>query len=88
MFLCVSKKAAHRAAAGLVCAAVVCCGAAGLRAHGREEPAAVTVFAHEWGLSFQEENQPPVPKPHRGTAPPLRRLLLRRHGAETAVSHL
>lgn len=61
MFLCVSKKAAHRAAAGLVCAAVVCCGAAGLRAHGRDEPAAVTVFAHEWGLSFQEENQPPVP---------------------------
>lgn len=61
MFLCVSKKAAHRAAAGLVCAAVVCCCAAGLRAHGREEPAAVTVFSHEWGLSFQEENQPPVP---------------------------
>ncbi len=64
MFLCIPKKTAHQ-----VLAAVLCCAAAGsvlLAAHSGElprdaEPEAVAVAQYEWGLSFQEENTPPIP---------------------------
>lgn len=61
MFVCIPKRAAHRAAAGILCAALAVCGAAlALRAHAQGQEA-VAAASYEWGLSFQEENQPPVP---------------------------
>lgn len=60
VFLCISKQTAHRAAAGVLALALACCAVAGLRAQA-QEPQAVDVASYEWGLSFQEENQPPVP---------------------------
>ena len=64
MFLCIPKKTAHR-----VLAAVLCCAAAGsvlisTRGGGLlpdPEPEAIAVAQYEWGLSFQEDNEPPVP---------------------------
>ena len=64
MFLCIPKKTAHR-----VLAAVLCCAAAGsvfiaTRGGGLlpdPEPEAIAVAQYEWGLSFQDENEPPVP---------------------------
>ena len=62
MYLCIPKKAAHR-----VLAAVLCAAAAGGVLLGlgwprvEAEPAAVAAASYEWGLSFQTENEPPIP---------------------------
>ena len=62
VFLCISKQTAHRAAAGVLALVLGCCAVAGLRARALAADAvAVDAATHEWGLSFQEENQPPVP---------------------------
>lgn len=58
LFVCIAKKTAHRALAALLCTAVLCALPAVRRAGA---PAAAAVSAHEWGLSFQRANEPPVP---------------------------
>ena len=62
MYLCIPKKAAHRVLAAVLCAAAaggVLLGLGWPRAEA--EPAAVAAASYEWGLSFQTENEPPVP---------------------------
>ncbi len=62
MYLCIPKKAAHRVLAAVLCAAAaggVLLGLGWPRAEA--EPAAVAAASYEWGLSFQTENEPPIP---------------------------
>ena len=64
MCLCVSKRTAHRVLAAALC--TVAAGGVFLAVRGgtllpEPEPEAVAVANYEWGLSFQEENAPPVP---------------------------
>ena len=62
MYLCIPKKAAHRVLAAVLCAAAaggVLLGLGWPRAEA--EPAAVAAAYYEWGLSFQTENEPPIP---------------------------
>lgn len=64
MFLCIPKKAAHRALAAVLCAAAA--GGMFLAAHapaaaGEAMPEAVAAASYEWGLSFQTDNEPPIP---------------------------
>ena len=57
-----SRKAAHRVLAAVLCAAAaggVLLGLGWPRAEA--EPAAVAAASYEWGLSFQTENEPPIP---------------------------
>lgn len=62
MYRCIPKKTAHCALAAILCAVAaggVLLGLGGLRAE--QEPEAVTAASYEWGLSFQTENEPPIP---------------------------
>lgn len=65
MFLCISKRAAHGALVLFFGAAALCGIFLATRPHAvipEEENAEVfAAAAHEWGLSFQKDNEPPVP---------------------------
>ena len=63
MYLCIPKKAAHRVLAAVLCA----CGGGRRSARGsagrgrRQNPRLWLLLLNEWGLSFQTENEPPIP---------------------------
>lgn len=56
MFYCMKKQTTHRVLTGML--ALILASAAGGLAWGAE-PQAAAVESHAWGLSFQEEHQPP-----------------------------
>lgn len=56
MFYCITKKITHRI---ICCSTLVLAGVLSLTL--LREPAAVSAASHEWGLSFQKTNEPPVP---------------------------
>ena len=64
MFLCIPKKTAHRVLATVLCCTVM--GGAlittrdGERLHD-PDPEDIAVAQYEWGLSFQQDNEPPIP---------------------------
>lgn len=64
MFLCIPKQTAHRALAAALCMAAACGALGALRAPAlpeEPEPEAIAVASYEWGLSFQTDNEPPIP---------------------------
>lgn len=60
MFYCIPKKLTHRV---LTVCAVLVVSALSLPVlqSAKQAPKAVSASSHEWGLSFQEENAPPIP---------------------------
>ena len=57
MFYCMSKKVSHIT----LCVAGVALSALLVGAYMLSSPLAITTANHEWGLSFQTDNAPPVP---------------------------
>lgn len=58
MFCCIGRTASRRLLGGMLAAAALFTASAALRPR---QPVAVAAATHEWGLSFQGENQAPVP---------------------------
>lgn len=61
MFYCVSKKMAHRVVVAALTVFILGSFMAITFHSPEEQPVSAAVALHEWGLSFQKENTPPIP---------------------------